>query len=179
VAQIASHAAVTTEARGKAGGLHQCQSALFTTGADAFLRHPELQDEIFGAASLVVRCPDMATLRHIVETMEGQLTAALHIEPEDYDAARSLLPLLERRVGRILVNGFGTGVEVSHAMVHGGPYPATADGRSTSVGSLAVDRFLRPVSYQDLPDAILPAALKTDNPLQLNRRLDGALQVVR
>jgi NADP-dependent aldehyde dehydrogenase len=179
VAQIAAHAEVTTAARGKAGSLHQCQSALFTTDAGAFLRHPELQDEIFGAASLVVRCPDMATLRNIVETMEGQLTAALHIEPADYDAARSLLPVLERRVGRILVNGFGTGVEVGHAMVHGGPYPATADGRSTSVGSLAVDRFLRPVSYQDLPDAILPAALKTDNPLQVNRRLDGALQLAR
>jgi NADP-dependent aldehyde dehydrogenase len=179
VAQIAAHAAVTTAARGKAGSLHQCQPALFTTDASAFLRHPELQDEIFGAASLVVRCPDMAALRNIVETMEGQLTAALHIEPADYDAARSLLPVLERRVGRILVNGFGTGVEVGHAMVHGGPYPATADGRSTSVGSLAVDRFLRPVSYQDLPDAILPAALKADNPLQVNRRLDGALQLAR
>jgi NADP-dependent aldehyde dehydrogenase len=107
------------------------------------------------------------------------LPAALHIEPGDYEAARSLLPVLERRVGRILVNGFGTGVEVGHAMVHGGPYPATADGRSTSVGSLAIDRFLRPVSYQDLPDAILPAALKTENPLQLNRRLDGVLQCVR
>jgi alpha-ketoglutaric semialdehyde dehydrogenase len=121
----------------------------------------------------------MATLRNIVETMEGQLTAALHIEPADYDAARSLLPVLERRVGRILVNGFGTGVEVGHAMVHGGPYPATADGRSTSVGSLAVDRFLRPVSYQDLPDAILPDALKADNPLHLTYRLDGVLQLAR
>ncbi|RJG02426.1 aldehyde dehydrogenase (NADP(+)) [Noviherbaspirillum sedimenti] len=179
VAHIMAHTAVTTEARGKAGGLHQCQAALFTTTADAFLRHPELQDEVFGAASLVVRCPDMATLRGIIEAMEGQLTAALHIEPADYDAARSLLPVLERRMGRILVNGFGTGVEVGHAMVHGGPYPATADGRSTSVGSLAIDRFLRPVSYQDLPDALLPDALKTENPLHLNRRLDGALQFVR
>jgi NADP-dependent aldehyde dehydrogenase len=76
------------------------------------------------------------------------------------------------------VNGFGTGVEVGHAMVHGGPYPATADGRSTSVGSMAIERFLRPVSYQDLPDALLPAALKTENPLRLNRRLDGALQCI-
>jgi NADP-dependent aldehyde dehydrogenase len=177
VAQLAAHGAVTTEARGKAGGSNQCQAALFTTTAEAFLRHPELQDEIFGAASVVVRCPDLATLRQIVDNMEGQLTAALHIEPGDYDAARSLLPALEQRVGRILVNGFGTGVEVGHAMVHGGPYPATSDGRSTSVGSLAIDRFLRPVSYQDLPDAILPDALKSSNPLQLNRRLDGKLSL--
>jgi alpha-ketoglutaric semialdehyde dehydrogenase len=177
VTQLAAHGAVTTEARGKAGSSNQCQAALFTTTAEAFLRHPELQDEIFGAASLVVRCPDLATLRNIVENMEGQLTAALHIEPGDYEAARSLLPALEQRVGRILVNGFGTGVEVGHAMVHGGPYPATSDGRSTSVGSLAIERFLRPVSYQDLPDALLPDALKTENPLNLNRRLDGKLQL--
>ena len=111
----------------------------------------------------------------LLGVLHGQLTAALHIEPEDYDAARSLLPALERRVGRILVNGFGTGVEVGHAMVHGGPYPSTADGRSTSVGSLAIERFLRPVSYQDLPDALLPDALKTENPLGIRQRLDGQL----
>ncbi|RYE67627.1 MAG: aldehyde dehydrogenase (NADP(+)), partial [Oxalobacteraceae bacterium] len=177
VSQLAAHGAVITEARGKTGSPNQCQAALFTTTAEAFLRHPELQNEIFGAASLVVRCPDMATMRKIIENMEGQLTAALHIEPGDYDAARSLLPVLEQRVGRILVNGFGTGVEVCHAMVHGGPYPATSDGRSTSVGSLAIERFLRPVSYQDLPDALLPDALKTENPMNLNRRLDGKLQL--
>ena len=85
------------------------------------------------------------------------------------------MPLLERKAGRILVNGFGTGVEVAHAMVHGGPYPATSDGRTTSVGSLAIDRFLRPVCYQDLPDALLPAALQEANPLNLPRRIDGTL----
>ena len=173
VAHITAHAGVVTEARGQAGSQYQARSALFSTTADAFANSPALQDEIFGAASLVVRCPDLAALRRIVDGMEGQLTAALHIEPEDYDAARSLLPALERRVGRILVNGFGTGVEVGHAMVHGGPYPSTADGRSTSVGSLAIERFLRPVSYQDLPDALLPDALKTENPLGIRQRLDG------
>ena len=175
VAHITGHAGVATEARGQAGSQYQARSALFSTTADAFANSPALQDEIFGAASLVVRCPDLAALRRIVDGMEGQLTAALHIEPEDYDAARSLLPALERRVGRILVNGFGTGVEVGHAMVHGGPYPSTADGRSTSVGSLAIERFLRPVSYQDLPDALLPDALKTENPLGIRQRLDGQL----
>jgi 2,5-dioxopentanoate dehydrogenase len=100
----------------------------------------------------------------------------VHLDEADHDAARALLPVLERRVGRILVNGFGTGVEVGHAMVHGGPYPATSDGRTTSVGSLAIHRFLRPVSYQDLPEALLPAPLRPDNPWHLARRIDGILE---
>lgn len=178
VEKIASHAEVKTAARGlEAQGGNQGQAALFVTTADAFRRHHELQDEIFGASSLVVRCPDLASMRELVESLEGQLTAALQIDEADYADARTFVPALERRTGRILVNGFGTGVEVGHAMVHGGPYPSTADGRSTSVGSLAIDRFLRPVSYQDLPEALLPDALKQDNPLGLNRRIDGKLQL--
>ncbi|CAB3744249.1 Alpha-ketoglutaric semialdehyde dehydrogenase 3 [Paraburkholderia rhynchosiae] len=111
----------------------------------------------------------------LVESLEGQLTAAVHIDAADHDSVRMFLPALERRSGRILVNGFGTGVEVGHAMVHGGPYPSTSDGRSTSVGSLAIDRFLRPVSYQDMPDDLLPDALKESNPLALNRRVNGSM----
>ncbi|MDR5735672.1 aldehyde dehydrogenase (NADP(+)) [Caballeronia sp. LZ025] len=176
--KAASHADVTIAARGlEAKSGHQGQSALFVTTADAFRKNHELQEEIFGASSLVVRCPDLASMRELIESLEGQLTSALHIDEADYADARSFLPALERRTGRILVNGFGTGVEVGHAMVHGGPYPSTADGRSTSVGSLAIDRFLRPVSYQDLPEALLPDALKIDNPLGLNRRIDGKLQL--
>jgi alpha-ketoglutaric semialdehyde dehydrogenase len=132
---------------------------------------------MFGAASLLVRCPDLATLHAIVEGLEGQLTAAVHIDAADHEAARAVLPALERRAGRILVNGFGTGVEVGHAMVHGGPYPSTADGRSTSVGSLAIFRFLRPVCYQNLPTALLPDELKPENPLGLVRRVDGKLNL--
>ncbi len=152
-------------------------AALYMTEAEDFLAHHELQDEVFGAASLVVRCPDLATLKRVVESLEGQLTAALHIDEGDYETARGLLPLLERKVGRILVNGFGTGVEVSHAMVHGGPYPSTADGRSTSVGSLAINRFLRPVSYQDIPDVLLPPELQGTGGEGLPRRIDGKLKI--
>jgi NADP-dependent aldehyde dehydrogenase len=179
VTALAAHPEVNTEARGQSGGRYQGQGALFSTSEHAFRQHPELQEEIFGAASLVVRCPDLAAMRGIIEALEGQLTAALHIDDADYGAARTFMPTLERRVGRILVNGFGTGVEVGHAMVHGGPYPATADGRSTSVGSLAIYRFLRPVSYQDMPEALLPQALKNDNPLGLTRRLNGELSIAR
>lgn len=170
---VSRHPRVRAEARGKTGTRLQCQSGIFSTSAEHLLRHPELQEEIFGAASLVVRCPDLASVRQVLASLEGQLTAALHLDAADHAAAASLLPLLEKKVGRILVNGFGTGVEVGHAMVHGGPFPATSDGRSTSVGSLAIARFLRPVCYQDVPDALLPPALQDANPLRVPRRTDG------
>lgn len=173
VAKMEQHPKVDTIARGQAGGRYQCQAAIFSTTSEDFLRNHDLQDEMFGAASLIVRCPDEAAMCTVVEALDGQLTAALHIDEEDHPAARRFLPVLERKVGRILVNGFGTGVEVCHAMVHGGPYPSTADGRSTSVGSLAIDRFLRPVCYQDLPQALLPPALQDGNVLGIPRRVDG------
>ncbi|RVU17211.1 aldehyde dehydrogenase (NADP(+)) [Methylobacterium oryzihabitans] len=176
VAALAGHPAVETLAEGKAGDGLQGRAALFATSAASFLADPHLGEEVFGAASLVVRCRDAGEIAAVVARLEGQLTAALHIAEADHEAARELLPALEAKVGRILVNGFGTGVEVGHAMVHGGPFPATSDGRSTSVGSLAIARFLRPVSYQDLPDALLPDALKQANPLGLVRRIDGVLR---
>jgi alpha-ketoglutaric semialdehyde dehydrogenase len=180
VAAIAAHPGVTTEASGSgAGNEHRAQAMLFSTSAAVFRSHRQLHEEVFGAASLVVRCPDLAAMREIVEALEGQLTGALHIDEADYGDARGFLPALERRVGRILVNGFGTGVEVGHAMVHGGPFPSTSDGKSTSVGSAAILRFLRPVSYQDMPELLLPDALKAANPLGLARRVDGALNADR
>ncbi|MDN7560790.1 aldehyde dehydrogenase (NADP(+)) [Burkholderia orbicola] len=180
VLKFEQHPRVRTVARACAPtGVNQGQGALFSTTADAFRECVELHEEIFGAASLVVRCPDLKAMHELIESLDGQLTAALHIDEADYDAVRSFLPVLERRAGRILVNGFGTGVEVGHAMVHGGPYPSTADGRSTSVGSLAIRRFLRPVSYQDMPDALLPEALKADNGWTLNRLLDGRIELAK
>jgi alpha-ketoglutaric semialdehyde dehydrogenase len=179
VQAIAATPGVTTEASGMAGTQQRAQAMLFSTSAAVFCADRQLQEEVFGAASLIVRCPDLAAMRAIVEALEGQLTGALHIDEADYGDARGFLPVLERRVGRILVNGFGTGVEVGHAMVHGGPYPSTSDGRSTSVGSAAIFRFLRPVSYQDMPEQLLPDALKASNPLALARRVDGALKAGR
>ncbi|MBC7211972.1 MAG: aldehyde dehydrogenase (NADP(+)), partial [Pseudomonas sp.] len=105
--------------------------------------------------------------------LEGQLTATLHLDAADLDCALQLLPTLERKAGRILINGWPTGVEVCDAMVHGGPFPATSDTRGTSVGTAAILRFLRPVCYQDFPDALLPTALQQGNPLHLRRLLDG------
>lgn len=147
--------------------------ALFEVSAADFIAQPSLQQEVFGPAGLIVRCDDRHGFREVLQHLEGQLTVALHVEDVDHDAARQLLPALERLAGRILVNGFGTGVEVAHSMVHGGPWPSTSDSRTTSVGALAIERFLRPVCYQNLPAALLPEALQDTNPWQLPRRRDG------
>lgn len=171
--RLAAHAGVRLVAEGLPGG--GGRAALFETDAAHFEDDPALAGEVFGAAGLVVRCPDPGTLVRLAEGLEGQLTATLHLDPGDHAAARALLPVLERRAGRILANGWPTGVEVGHAMVHGGPWPATSDGRSTSVGSLAIARFLRPVCYQDLPDALLPEALRDANPLDVPRMRDGGM----
>ncbi|VWB32174.1 2,5-dioxovalerate dehydrogenase [Burkholderia pseudomultivorans] len=175
VERLAAHPGVARIAQGATGGAvcHAGRAALFATDADAFARDAGLHDEVFGPASLVVRCPDLDAMYALVDRLDGQLTVALHLDEADRGDARAFMPLLERRAGRILVNGFGTGVEVAHAMVHGGPYPATSDGRSTSVGSLAIARFLRPVCYQDVPDALLPDALRDANPLNVPRSIDG------
>ncbi|GAA5107276.1 aldehyde dehydrogenase (NADP(+)) [Alloalcanivorax gelatiniphagus] len=136
-------------------------------------------DEVFGASGVVVRYDDVADLLPRLEGLEGQLTATVHVDPEsdaDLEGARALLPVLETRAGRVLFNGWPTGVEVGHAMVHGGPFPATSDSRSTSVGSLAIERFQRPVAYQDVPAALLPEAVRDDNPWGLRRRVDGTLE---
>jgi NADP-dependent aldehyde dehydrogenase len=137
-------------------GPNQCQAQLLRVSAAEYLANPALQAEVFGAAALIVQCRDEAERLQLAEALEGQLTATLQLDDDDIALARSLLPVLERKAGRILVNGWPTGVEVCDAMVHGGPFPATSDVRSTSVGTAAIQRFLRPVCYQDLPDALLP-----------------------
>lgn len=175
VDMLKSHRAVATLAYGRAGETNQGQAVLFSASADDFLKHHELREEVFGAASLIVRCRNQLQLNQVLSILEGQLTAALHMAEGDHEMARILVPTLELKVGRILVNGFGTGVEVCHAMVHGGPFPATSDTRTTSVGSLAISRFLRPVSYQDFPQELLPDALKDANPFGIRQRLNGVL----
>ncbi len=175
VGYYAGHAGVHEVARGQEGsGTNQCQAGLFATTASDFLADEALQrQEVFGACSLVVACASSDELQRVAAQLEGQLTATLQMDDADLDMARSLLPILERKAGRILANGWPTGVEVCHAMVHGGPYPATSDSRTTSVGSAAIFRFLRPVCYQALPEALLPEALKEGNPLGVSRLVDG------
>lgn len=176
VAQRAETSGVKSVAQGTTSDA-SCSAlpALFTTTAAQFLATRALEDEIFGPTSLIVTCADVSEMTKVAEQIEGQLTATLQIEAADYELVRGLLPTLERKVGRILANGYPTGVEVCYAMVHGGPFPATSDPRATSVGATAIDRFLRPVCYQDLPAELLPEAVQDGNPLKLWRLRDGQL----
>ena len=171
---LAGHDAVKTVARGKVGdGVNQAVGAIFDTTAEAFLADHALSHEVFGSSSVVVRCRDMAEIARVIAGLEGQLTATLQMDAADEADAVRLVPVIARRVGRILANGWPTGVEVAPAMVHGGPFPATSDGRTTSVGTLAIARYLRPVCFQNLAPALLPAALDDANPWGIARRLDG------
>lgn len=131
----------------------------FKTDAATWLATPDLHHEVFGAAGIVVECDDADQMVAVAEGLEGQLTATLQLDmPTDHETALALLPALRERAGRILCNGFPTGVEVASAMTHGGPYPAATDSRSTSVGTLAINRWLRPISYQDFPSELLPVS---------------------
>ena len=174
---LVAHPAVSVVRPGRIGeSVNQVCGTLFATPAADFLADPALSREVFGSSSIVARCRDADEALQIVEAMEGQLTATLQIGEGDEADAAHLLLALQRKVGRVLVNGWPTGVEVTHAMVHGGPYPSTSDGRTTSVGSLAMMRFLRPVCYQDVPDPLLPPALQSANPWKLPRRVDGVME---
>jgi 2,5-dioxopentanoate dehydrogenase len=175
VQALSEHNRVATVARGRVGeGIAQGTGALFATDAHSFMADERLGHEVFGSSSLVVRCPNVDTLVALSERLDGQLTATLQMEPADAAIARRLIPILELKAGRILANGWPTGVEVGHAMVHGGPFPATSDSRTTSVGSLAIRRFLRPVSYQNLSPDLLPHELRDEVSPELPRLLDGA-----
>lgn len=177
-AQVGALEGVERVASGaQAGGqANAAQAALYVTDAQRLLRTPELQAEMFGPASVVVKARSLDELLQVADLLEGQLTATLHLDEGDHSAARRLLPVLERKCGRILANGFPTGVEVCHAMVHGGPFPATSNAMYSSVGSSAIDRFLRPVCYQDIADELLPAALQQANPQGVWRLVDGAME---
>jgi NADP-dependent aldehyde dehydrogenase len=176
IAALEAHSGTRLLARGPTGsGVNACQAALFSTDARTFLADPALAEEVFGASSIIVRCRDEDEMIGIAGALEGQLTATLHLDAADHPLVARLLPLLEERAGRILANGWPTGVEVSPAMVHGGPFPATSDSRTTSVGTMAIRRFLRPVCYQDIPEDLLPDALKAANPYRLRRMIDGVV----
>ncbi|WP_417823956.1 aldehyde dehydrogenase (NADP(+)) [Thalassospira lucentensis] len=129
---------------------------LFETTGENWLSNHELGEEVFGPLGLVVRVKDMEEMRTIAKALDGQLTCTLHLDGGDAGDARSLMPILERKAGRVLANGFPTGVEVSDTMVHGGPYPASTNFGATSVGTMAIRRFLRPVCYQNIPADVLP-----------------------
>jgi 2,5-dioxopentanoate dehydrogenase len=153
----------------------EAQTAIFMTTGDALDQHPHLSEEVFGPTSTIVRFRDGGELEAAVRKLDGHLTASVHGTAEDLVEHRDLIALLETKVGRIIFNGFGTGIEVCAAMHHGGPYPSTTDGQYTSIGQAAIYRFARPVCYQDFPDAALPEALRDSNPLGIWRLVDSKL----
>jgi len=173
LSQLPGVTAVATGGASNADG-KQAVSQLFKADASLlFSKDAPLEEEVFGPSTVVVELESREQLIDFARNMQGQLTATLQAQPEDLHAHQDLIALLEQKAGRLLVNGFPTGVEVCDAMVHGGPYPATSDSRGTSVGTLAIDRFLRPICYQNYPDELLPAALQNANPLGLLRLVDG------
>lgn len=129
---------------------------LFETTAVEWLANDDLSEEVFGPLGMIVVAQNSDEMRAVAQSQQGQLTCTIHMDDGDTDAARALLPILERKAGRVLANGFPTGVEVCDAMVHGGPYPASTNFGATSVGTLSIRRFLRPVSYQNIPEAVWP-----------------------
>jgi NADP-dependent aldehyde dehydrogenase len=161
---------------GAAAGPTQSTAALFSVEADEFVLNPALAEEIFGPAGLIVQFRNPQDMAAALQALPGQLTVTVHATESDYPHVREVLPLLEKIAGRIVFDGWPTGVEVTGAMVHGGPFPATSNAQTTSVGTLAIDRFLRPVAYQDMPLALQPPAVQSSNPLDLTRRIDGSLQ---
>jgi len=147
--------------------------ALLEVSAAKFIANADLQTEIFGPATMIIRCKDQAELLAALGSLHGQLTGTVIADESDLQEFSASVGLLTEKVGRILFNGVPTGVEVCHAMVHGGPFPSTSFGGSTSVGTDAIKRFTRPVCWQDCPPAFLPDALKDDNPLHLMRKVNG------
>lgn len=149
-------------------------AALYETTAAQLLADPKLTEEVFGPSTLLVIAEDAAEMLALAKSLEGQLTATIHAAASDTATQKELFAVLETRAGRVLGTGFPTGLEVNQSIVHGGPYPATSDGRSTSVGGAAIYRFTRQVCWQDVPDTFLPPALQAANPLNLRRMVNGA-----
>lgn len=162
-------------AEGPAPAGEGCGAAavIFQTDADKFLHDPTLAEELFGPSTLLINYSGRKQLLELARALEGHLTATLHGTEQDLLDHSDLVEILETKVGRVIFNGYPTGVEVCHAMVHGGPYPATSDGRTTSVGTLAILRFARPVCFQGFPQTALPPELQDANPLGLWRLVDG------
>ncbi len=168
---VAAEAHMLSGAR-KSAGFHS-PVKLFTVCLDQLFGQPELADEIFGPDTLLVNCDSTQDYLRAALSLSGHLTATIFGDEDDLSANRELVHILEQKAGRVIFNGFPTGVEVTHAMVHGGPYPSTSDPRFTSVGSLAIYRFVRPVCFQNFPQAMLPAELQDENPLGIRRLRDG------
>ena len=175
LSRLVDQSGVSTLAKSNAEEEGKAPAVILKTSASDYLRNPSLNEEVFGPSSLLIECGGLNDMITAAKSLEGQLTATVHGTEEEIAEASELLAILEQKVGRLIINGFPTGVEVCSSMVHGGPYPATSDGASTSVGTGAILRYARPVSYQGFPDAALPVELQNTNPSGINRLVNGTL----
>jgi NADP-dependent aldehyde dehydrogenase len=173
VKSVAVHQSVNSAVAERTEG----QPGLILTDAATWLSNETLHEEIFGPATVVVKCSSAAEVMHCAAQVDGTLTATIHGNAEELAANEALVDLLSRKAGRLIFNGFPTGVEVGYAMHHGGPYPATTDEKFTSVGSAAILRFARPVCYQNFPELLLPIELRNSNPGKIMRNINGHLTI--
>src|SRR3954453_18698146 len=148
-------------------------AVVFSTDAETFLKNQELHEELFGPSTMVVTGRSKEDLLRVAHSLEGQLTATIHGTPQDFEQYRDLVDVLLEKVGRLVFNGYPTGIEPCPSVHHGGPYPATSDGRTTSIGTAAIERWVRPICYQDSPQSLLPAELQDANPRGVWRLVDG------
>ena len=175
--KLASKNGVDIIATGQqAGEGYRGVPALMNISASNFMKSKDFEEEVFGPSTLTVTADDKSELIKIAENLSGHLTCTLWANEDDLKNYADLVDILERKTGRLNINGFPTGVEVCHSMIHGGPFPATTDSRSTSVGTAAINRFTRPLCYQNFPDSLLPDELKSNNPLNIWRLVDGELK---
>ena len=163
---------VAKRTQGDGSGLN-AEPAFFQTSAATFLSEPELEEEIFGPSTLGITVSGKEELLRVARNLRGHLTATIHATDSDLENYSDLISILEQKVGRLIINGYPTGVEVTHAMVHSGPFPASTDSRTTSVGTMAIRRFARHVCYQNFPQSRLPEALRDGNPLAIWRLVNG------
>jgi 2,5-dioxopentanoate dehydrogenase len=176
--QAISQQNVNTEAVSKIepSSAQQGIPTVASVSGDEFLKNTTLHQEVFGPYSLIVKCKDLQEIKTVIEHLEGQLTATFMATEAELLESSSLVEALRQKCGRLLFNGVPTGVEVSAAMHHGGPFPSSTDSRFTSVGPDSIKRFVRPASYQSFPDALLPDELKHNNPLNIWRLVNNNLQ---
>jgi len=175
VQEVGQISGVKTTSSESSGATVGATPAVFLTRDDAFLANPRLGEELFGPSTVLVTASSREQLLGIAHRLEGHLTATIHGTAEDLANYADLVDILQQRVGRLIFNGFPTGVEVCAAMQHGGPYPATTDARTTSVGTAAIERFVRPVAFQGFPQSSLPPELRNDNPRNIWRMVDNKL----
>jgi NADP-dependent aldehyde dehydrogenase len=174
--KIFSHTEVSLVGKGNVeAGSEKAPPAIGLVSAFDFINRPTMHEEVFGPFSLVVACDSESQLKQVLETLKGQLTSTIHALENELEEKKEILDLLLEKCGRLLLNGVPTGVEVCSAMQHGGPFPATTDSRFSSVGTSAIKRFVRPVSYQDFSQSFLPKELQDSNPLKIWRLVNNQL----